>query len=81
MNKVLKIREIASQIRLPLRNIFTQKEFTDFWILVTSDSLTPKVHSSRVLYEYEDEEGYNKDLEDDTEAYSTTFVAYDNTHL
>jgi len=37
MNKDLKVREIGSQVRVPLKNIFKQKAYTDFWVVVKVD--------------------------------------------
>ncbi|CAI2382254.1 unnamed protein product [Moneuplotes crassus] len=80
LNKLLKIKEIGSQVRIPISNVFNQEPYSNFWVVASTAAINKDPDEGSMLIQY-DEEPYNRDLESEREEYTTNFVAYDNTQV
>ena len=75
LNKLMKISEIGSHIRVPISNIFNQEPYTNFWVVISTNSTQEKMYEENMLINYEDEP-YNTELDLDREEFTTTFLVY-----
>lgn len=70
LNKLLKIKEIGYQIKVPVQNVFSQNESSNFWVVTSCQGVNAKTENENMLVQYEEED--NNDEQDHTVSFTVS---------